>query len=423
MREQALRQPETANLDYHIPVEHGEAFDVSRIEQAQEWDDVTTQFAELVDGSMRTEFKFGLSPDGTELIGPDGRGMRETSGNFLEKAREDAEENPNLGWNLRRTEIEDEETAEAVDMANGNGPNTMIVLSDFPAELQGAEEDFGGYNITRKQTMARFYRRNDADGTIHMVTRTLDGSSRQALEAIYEELGLEPPEEGEMLGQRRRLDLTPEEQEHFDDRVTGIYDRSMTAQHGGEWYAGRRPADYRNTYDFVCGQKDIIATCIELERSGELTEATLYDMAATMQKRFEQQTEEKAGSITPRMTTVNRASLGREMLQAGQAARASGKSFSACGGTLTAGGEAGTEAAMREAGFGSAFEGKWHGGKINRNSKCVSCKDVKSEVGACYICKDCVDNPKQHKSKTERRQKREDTAQPFRIGRVSRRPS
>jgi hypothetical protein len=39
-------------------------------------------------------------------------------------------------------------------------------------------------------------------------------------------------------------------------------------------------------------------------------------------------------------------------------------------------------------------KGPWHGGKIRKNSKCRSCEKVKSEVGACHICKDCVDNPK-----------------------------
>lgn len=44
---------------------------------------------------------------------------------------------------------------------------------------------------------------------------------------------------------------------------------------------------------------------------------------------------------------------------------------------------------------------EWHGGKIHKNSKCRGCSKVKSEVGACYICKDCVGKPS--KPKTEQK--------------------
>lgn len=46
-----------------------------------------------------------------------------------------------------------------------------------------------------------------------------------------------------------------------------------------------------------------------------------------------------------------------------------------------------------EAIFGGDESSDWHGGKIHRNEKCQSCKIVKSEVGACHICHDCVRNP------------------------------
>ncbi len=36
----------------------------------------------------------------------------------------------------------------------------------------------------------------------------------------------------------------------------------------------------------------------------------------------------------------------------------------------------------------------WHGGKKHYNTKCQSCNEVKTEVGACYICEDCVHNPR-----------------------------
>jgi hypothetical protein len=50
--------------------------------------------------------------------------------------------------------------------------------------------------------------------------------------------------------------------------------------------------------------------------------------------------------------------------------------------------------AAREA---EATETEWHGGKIHHNKKCQSCKKVKLEVGACHICRDCVNNPRKMK--------------------------
>ncbi len=58
-----------------------------------------------------------------------------------------------------------------------------------------------------------------------------------------------------------------------------------------------------------------------------------------------------------------------------------------------------SEEEFDESGIASAGTSResWHGGKKYRNSKCRSCKEVKSEVGACHICKDCVDNPTKRK--------------------------
>ena len=41
----------------------------------------------------------------------------------------------------------------------------------------------------------------------------------------------------------------------------------------------------------------------------------------------------------------------------------------------------------------SADSKEWHGGKIHHHAKCRSCHEVKDEVGACFICQDCVKQP------------------------------
>ncbi|MBI2589120.1 hypothetical protein HYW35_02875 [Candidatus Saccharibacteria bacterium] len=313
--------------------------------------DLKTQFAELVDGNMRTDFE--LRFNGYDLIGEDGRGMDEVTKKSLDEAEKIAELNPNLRFEKRRRGLERYEFHELVEMAQGKGPNTMIVVSDFPPELLSAEEDVGGYNVRRQQTMLRVLSRAPDGHMISISSQSLDGSNRQGMEAIYAYFGIEP-EAGELLGQRIRADLTEQDQAFLTDKLTGIYDQSLTAQFGGQWYAGRRPTDYRNTYDFVCQQHDLIEECVRLQSLGWFNDTMMYKMSATMQKRFKAH-QEGTTDIMPRLTTTELAVLHRELEIDGFRAYQMGMSFSACGVTLRSNGllDGSIESQLRLAGYGN----------------------------------------------------------------------
>ncbi len=278
---------------------------------------------------MRTSFE--LSFDGQELFGQDGRALGDVTQDALYEAKRIVKNNPNLWFEIRRRSLEAEEIKLARQMARGELPNTMIIPSDFPAELEDSKEDIGGYNITRKQTMLRVLALKP-DGNIQLYSQSLDGSDRTSLEAIYAHFG-QMPEPGELLGQRIHVDLSPDEQVDLVDRLTGIYDRSMSSNYGGEWYAGRRPADYRNTYDFVCKQNDLVSECVRLRLSNELTDRRMYDLAATMQKRFKAK-KQIAGSSWAYSVPISSELLHHEIKVAGTEARERGDTFSSCGGTL-----------------------------------------------------------------------------------------
>lgn len=311
--------------------------------------DFQTQFSELVDGSMQTSFE--LISEGHDLYGEDGRSMSEITKKSLAEAREIAKRNPKLWFEVRRRSIEEEEKDALLLMAQGEGPNTLVVTSDFPAELLDATEDVGGYNVTRKQAMLRVLIRQ-LNGNIRMYSQSLDGSNRQALEAIYARFGIQPAA-GELLSQRISVDLSLERQVNLVDELTGVYDRSLTAQYGGQWYAGRRPADYHNTYEFVCRQNDLIEECVRLKGLGWLTPKFMYSAAATMEKRFK---AEKRGhmSLGSREAMIDQGILYREIEQAGHQALLRGMLFSACGVTLGAEGLLNsTESQMDNAGYGN----------------------------------------------------------------------
>lgn len=317
--------------------------------QLQQRYDLETQFAEIINGSMRTNFELRLN--GYDLIGEDGRSMRAVADKSLIKAKDIAKQYPKLWFEVRRRNLERDEIHEAIEMAHGEGLNTMVVVSDFPEELTGAQEDVGGYNVTRKQTMLRILTRQP-NGNIQMYSQSLDGSNREALEAIYAHFGVKP-EAGELLSQRLRVDLPWEKQTKLIDELKGVYDNSLSEQFGGEWYAGRRPADYRNTYEFVGMQQDLIEECLRLDKLGWLNDSVMYKMSATMQKRFATAQQGNIGTL-PHMASIDLAVLHKEIELAGTQARQTGASFSACGATLRADGPDGsTENQMELAGYGN----------------------------------------------------------------------
>lgn len=352
--------------------------------------DAITQLSELLDGSMLTSFE--LSFDGHELYGPDGRALGEVADKAAVDARRIVKQYPQLWFEVRRRSLESEEVTLARQMAKGELPNTMVIISDYPFELMDATEDLGGYNATRKQAMLRVLALQ-TNGNVQMYSQTLDRSDREGLEAIYEVFS-EKPEAGELLGQRIHRDLSASDQETLVARLTGVYDRSMTAQYGGEWYAGRRPADYRNTYNFVLSQDDLVDECVRLRVSERLTDSVMYDMAATMQKRFSDSRASVVSSM-PRFASQNQALLYQEMFLAGQKARQAGQSFSACGATLRAGGlDESTENQLEQAGYGNktSEETKY---TFDKKMHCVVCQsppkkgDGKKMCGPCGICRNC----------------------------------
>ena len=301
------------------------------------YNDTTTWFAEVLDGSMRTPFEY--SYQGGELFAADGSALGPIFEDALREADTIATQNTRLGFEKRRRTLEKQEYTEMLEMAQGSRANTMIVVSDFPEELMHATEDVGGYNTARKQTMLRvIYWQDDR---MHMLSQSLDGSDRQALEALYTACGKEPAE-GELLGQRMHVELSAEDQSLLIDKLTGVYDRELQRQYGGAWYAGRQDTR-RDTYAFVRSQHDLIDRYVSAEQAGTLTESERYNFAAALQKRYDR---EKTSAVMSNGSQVAQLALAglfqppnieTELLRAGTQARLQGKSFSGCGSSVRAG--------------------------------------------------------------------------------------
>lgn len=298
------------------------------------YNNATTWFAEVLDGSMRTPFEYTYR-DG-ELYADDGSALKPIFDKAIREADSIAARNPRLVFEKRRRLHERNEYQEMLKMAQGNAPNTMVVVSDFPEELMGGE-DVGGYNTTRQQTMLRVIYWQD--NQMYMLSQSLDGSNRKGLEKIYESFATQP-QPGELLGQRILSDLSADEQNLLIDRLMGVYDRELSRQFGGSWYAGRKEVK-ADTYSFVCAQNDLLDKYVHAEQRGELTDTERYNFAAALSERYRKMTEPKEAQTTYSACNVALGAIARplsielELVRAGLQARQDNKSFSGCGASLS----------------------------------------------------------------------------------------
>lgn len=323
--------------------------------EKRRYNDTVTWLSEVLPGHMRTPFEYQY--DGHELYADDGSSL----GEIFDDAIKQAEHLP--AYERRRRRIEKEEYRDMLGMMRGDLPNTMVVISDFPPELMNAAQDVGGYNVNRKQTMLRVLTKTP-EGTLKMYSQSLDGSNRQALESIFHQLGKEA-EPGELLGQRLHLEVDSHEQEFMVDWLMGVYDRSLEAQFGGHWYAGRQDRPAVNTYDFVRSQKDLLAAYLTTTDNFSGGAAD-YNLAAAFEARYRQHQQ----GILPRRTAdafvgqnvIAQVLALEEMNSAGAIARQTGITYSGCGATISAESDSG----KLGLGLGQELESAGYGNKADK---------------------------------------------------------
>lgn len=296
-------------------------------------DDIVTWLAEVLPGTMATTIEYISEEE--DLYTDDGQRV----GEIFDDAIEDARFLPfDQVFELRRRRLEKDEYTDMIKMANGKllNPqtgkkiNTIVVESDFPPELMESSQDIGGYDSKRKTTMQRVI--TVTKKGIKITSFSLDGSNREALEAVYEYCGFKP-QPGELLGQRMYLSLDEHTQKELPETLRDVYDTSLSKQFGGSWHGGRSEGDRRNTYDFIWQNYDLISHYLTTTNSfsGGMAE---YSLAAAMTRRFNNNQQQK--QIEPSGVSVAKiAALQSELNTAAHLAMVMGETFSGCGASIS----------------------------------------------------------------------------------------
>lgn len=357
--------------------------------------DTTTWLAEVLPGSMHSEFSFAF--DGEELYSKEGRPLRPVFDDAIEDAERTAEKHPNLSFEVDRRRVERLEYDAMLEMARGERSNTLVVVSDFPEELKKNATDVGGYNVKRQQTMLRVITRSE-DGTITTCSQSLDGSDRTGLEAIYNRFGKQP-EPGELLGQWIDPgDLDEYAQNRLITWLRDDYDSVLHKRDNQDYFAGRRIVDeitYDSTLEFVEKQQDLLQR-LDHVTAGHDLDKFLYETAATMKARYEKFVRRSDISLPGNVVMLNQQSvtyqLEREVYMAARNSEANGEVFSGCGMSVSTGLEA--DSALRELGYGNKTDSE-SSYSFDKHTYCRVCQappetdEPKKMCGPCSICRDC----------------------------------
>jgi hypothetical protein len=333
--------PELARF---TPAEIDELTDAAeRIQEAPMDHTIGYLLVRLADGS------FDLLSN--QLSGPN-KSMISCNERALNAARCEAARDPNWVNEVRRREIELEETRLAAQLPLDQ---SMLVVSPTPDDVANGHAKFDrGYNSVRKDTMVRLWRHDENGITCRYIgldnlhqdadSRTIKVAARAALKLVGVDISIEQTSE-QILAQRWYFD-----NDEIDggigipDKVILGHDVSMAEQFGGEnWHYGRHNApkskitalDLAMKYDSLLeGHMKNLAE-IRQKYSGKRLvdelENARWDYAASIDRMY----NEKCAGKVHEFNNVG-AALGY-ISSAGKAAHAEGKTYS--GGCATGSGQ------------------------------------------------------------------------------------
>lgn len=301
----------------------------------QVWDEEATRLAEVLDGPIETSFEFYLKDNG--LVSRAGNNLKD----LWEKSAVVAAEKSkfdNRYEQLSRIRAREVDEAQVVEsLARGQlATNSILVISPYPEEIA---KKFGstfvneqGFNSRRKLAFIRQFTK--IDGGVQMITKSVDNSDNQLwAEIIQNKTGSRASSTVEILSSYINAS-----QFGIDDLINE-YDQKLSSKSNCSYSQGRVNSTSQETYNFINSQRNLLDynfQQLEKMANSKLSAAELlplkqkhtYGIMATLEARY--------NSL---QTTLNSSqsysSIEKEVSQSGSVAQSEGKSYTACGISLS----------------------------------------------------------------------------------------
>ena len=203
---------------------------------------------------------------------------------------------PQFVTELIRNHIEFDEYLAELQLAAGSegDPDTLAVISPIPDAVV-AGVDLGAYDKNRMKMLVRIYSRTPHG--VEATSLSLDRSDRAGMEAIAARFGEEISADAtseDILSMR--LWGWSEDFEDVPSDLRALYDKEMSRQYGGVWYAGRQDKEIMDARSFVEAQTDLVDEHLETiafilefgDPSSQKAElkAARYNFAAALSRRL-----------------------------------------------------------------------------------------------------------------------------------------
>lgn len=346
--------------------------------------DEQTWVAENLDAPLEKPIDYRFHQG--ELWSEQGQPMGDIFKNSINLYQAIAEERPELAFQLRRAQAENREYETMKAMARGEAPNTLIVVSPYPKELETATEPILGYQPDRRLGFLRVLT-HEGGGQVRMWAHSFDKSDPQALEAMYEAMGHRIDWGHDVLEQHIAVDIDNHvDRELLRDQLLYAYDASLAKRFGGFWFAGRSKKEHdareREAVEFVNQQQDLLQAhvdaLIHVGPTSKRADKLRYAFRAAMVRRFKGDTSHRDASD---------GSVATEMATAGHEAAQHGEKASGCGLTIAIE-QPSIARQLEEAGFKTNVAALKY---LDECMKCPKCKTTGVEVeingeGAHYTC-------------------------------------
>lgn len=221
--------------------------------------DQLTEASERLNGAMENEFEYSHK-NGDFYF--QGQALKPIFDGGIRAAEEIVKTRPWFMIELQRRHIERQQLNEQIELIQNvdwQNPLVLVHISPTPDAVLKDEVDLNAYDKERKKIMIRITEPT-LDG-VKVTSMSLDGNDRVALQAVGDFFGIAISDDAsseDILG----MHFLAEKSQFGGERPAKVlrerYDKTMQAQYGGEWYAGRQDSEVLGTMQRILAYPELL---------------------------------------------------------------------------------------------------------------------------------------------------------------------